>query len=84
MVDATKNARLASDVPHSNVRNRHRQSLAGYIYHSRPLIPDGFHLILKRFERRVSQTYPSMLSAKPEPTSFCSRGERSTTDQRYC
>jgi len=47
----------------SNVRNRHRQSLVGYIYQSRPLIPDGFHLILTRFERRVSQTYPYMLSA---------------------
>jgi len=34
-----------------------------YINHSRPIIPDGIHLLFwKRFER--SQTYSYMLSAK--------------------
>jgi len=42
-----------------------KQVIPTYIYHSRPLIPDGIHLFFERGLRgERSQTCPYMLSAK--------------------
>ena len=47
------------------LRSIAKQVIPTSINHSRPLIPDGIHLIFKRGLRgEISQTYPYMLSAK--------------------